>query len=149
MTDTPELIARPQTPTFAEFVIAFMGQAAEIERLQAQLAEMTRRRDEWQKKADGFDEIRLALREKVGRPWPPSLSRALWAGIAADEKKRADDAGVRVAELEHDIHEASDPDFLFGAMDNVADMDVTLTDYAAAASRAIRAALIVKTSDKV
>jgi hypothetical protein len=46
-----------------------------------------------------------------------------------------------VERLRHEINEASDPDFLFGAMDNVADMDVTLTDYARAASRAIRAAI--------
>jgi len=42
------------------------------------------------------------------------------------------------------IKEASDPDFLFSAMDNVRDMDVTLTDFSVAASKAIRAALEVK-----
>ena len=66
--------------------------ADRIERLEAALSEMTRRRDEWRKKAEGFDAVRLALREKVGTPWPPHMSRLLWAGIAADEKKRADDA---------------------------------------------------------
>ena len=66
--------------------------AARIERLEAALSEMTRRRDEWRKKAEGFDAVRLALRAKVGTPWPPHMSRLLWAGIAADEKKRADDA---------------------------------------------------------
>ena len=66
--------------------------SARIESLEAALAEMTRRRDEWRKKAEGFDAVRLALREKVGTPWPPHMSRLLWAGIAADEKKRADDA---------------------------------------------------------
>ena len=66
--------------------------AARIEALEAALAEMTRRRDEWRKKAEGYDAVRLALREKVGSPWPPHMSRLLWAGIAADEKKRADDA---------------------------------------------------------
>ena len=68
-----------------------------IEALEAKLAEMTRRRDEWRKKAEGYDEVRVALREKVGAPWPPNLSRALWAGIAADEKKRADDAEAKLA----------------------------------------------------
>lgn len=43
--------------------------------------------------------------------------------------------------LRYEIHEASDPDFLFGAMDNVNDMDVSITQFAEAASRAIRAAL--------
>jgi hypothetical protein len=53
---------------------------------------------------------------------------------------------IREAETELDrlreaIHEASDHNFLFGAMDNVHDMDVTLNDYAEAVSRAIRAAM--------
>lgn len=65
------------------------------------LAEMTRRRDEWKAKAEGYDAVRLALREKVGSVWRPNMSRAIWAGIAADEKKRADDALARVAELEN------------------------------------------------
>ena len=52
----------------------------------AERDEARRRRDEWRKKAEGFDEVRLALREKVGASWPPNMSRALWAGIAADEK---------------------------------------------------------------
>ena len=71
---------------------AISAKNARIEALEAALDEMTRRRDEWRKKAEGFDAVRLALREKVGTPWPPNMSRLLWAGIAADEKKRADDA---------------------------------------------------------
>lgn len=69
-----------------------------IAALEAELAEARRRRDEWRKKAEGYDEVRRALREKVGAPWPPHMSRALWAGIAADEKKRADDAEAQLAE---------------------------------------------------
>ena len=69
---------------------------ASAEALEAALAEMTRRRDEWRKKAEGYDAVRLALREKVGTPWPPNMSRLLWAGIAADEKKRADDAEAAI-----------------------------------------------------
>lgn len=79
---------------------------AEIARLTAELAEarealaeMTRRRDAWRGKAEGYDAVRLALREKVGAPWPPHLSRALWAGLAADEKKRADDAEDALAQI--------------------------------------------------
>ena len=71
---------------------------AERDALKDQLAkaiqerdEMKRRRDAWREKAEGYDEVRRALREKVGTPWPPNLSRALWAGLAADQKKRADD----------------------------------------------------------
>lgn len=77
--------------------------AAEHERIvaekDAEVAEMTRRRNEWRKKAEGYDAVRLALREKVGSPWPPHMSRILWAGIAADEKKRADDADAEIARL--------------------------------------------------
>lgn len=57
-------------------------------------------------------------------------------------------AEARVAELERLIHEVSDPDFLWGAMDNVNDMDVGLTDFAEAASRAIRAALKPNTTQE-
>ena len=56
---------------------------------------------------------------------------------AALEAERAENARLR-----HAITEASAPDFLWGAMDNVTDMDTTLADYAAAASRAIRAAVL-------
>ena len=72
---------------------------AVIARLVAERDEATRRRDAWKAKADGFDAVRLALREKVGAPWPPSLSRVLWAGIAADEKARADAAEAVIARL--------------------------------------------------
>ena len=72
---------------------------AEIARLKAERDEAQRRRDEWRAKAEGYDAVRLALREKVGAPWPPHMSRLLWAGIAADEKKRADDAASEVARL--------------------------------------------------
>jgi len=50
-------------------------------------------------------------------------------------------AKAETERLRYQINEASDPDFLFGAMDNVNDMDVSLDDFARAASRAIRAAL--------
>jgi len=72
---------------------------ARIEELEAERDEARRRRDEWRQKAEGYDEVRQALREKVGTPWPPHLSRVLWAGIAADEKKRADDAEAREKRL--------------------------------------------------
>jgi hypothetical protein len=73
--------------------------AARIAELEAEVSEARRRRDEWRKKAEGYDEVRLALREKVGEPWPPHMSRVLWAGIAADWRKRAEDAEAEVARL--------------------------------------------------
>lgn len=71
--------------------------AATNEALVKERDEAIRRRDAWKSKAEGYDAVRKALREKVGAPWPPNLSRALWAGIAADEKKRADDADAKLA----------------------------------------------------
>jgi hypothetical protein len=45
------------------------------------------------------------------------------------------------ARLRAEIAEATDPDFIWGALDNVHDAETTLDDYAAAVSRAQRAAL--------
>ena len=83
-----------------------MDEAADaIEALQARVAEAERRRDEWRKKAEGYDAVRLALREKVGASWPPNMSRLLWAGIAADEKKRADQAEAAMTDARRDAFE--------------------------------------------
>ncbi len=82
--------------------------ADEIVRLRAEVEEARRRRDQWMAKAEGYDAVRLALREKVGAPWPPNLSRAMWAGIAADEKKRADDAEVERDRLRDALRYALD-----------------------------------------
>ena len=61
--------------------------------------------------------------------------------LAAEHDRIVAEKDAEIARLRHQIHEVSEPDFLFGAMDNVHDMDVTLADFADAASRAIRAAL--------
>lgn len=73
---------------------------------------------------------------------------AEWAEVSQTNYQRAkaaeaerDAALAQMKNLRHQITEASDPDFIFGAMDNVHDWDPTLADYAAAVSRAIRAAL--------
>lgn len=68
----------------------------------------------------------------------PAVERALIAAL--------DLTGVEAMETENKrlrdaIFEATHPDFIFGAMDNVSDMDVSITDFAEAASRAIRAAV--------
>lgn len=73
--------------------------AATNEALVKERDEAIRRRDAWKSKAEGYDAVRKALREKVGAPWPPNLSRALWAGIAADEKNRAEAAEAEVEKL--------------------------------------------------
>lgn len=63
----------------------------------------------------------------------------------AEQRKKAeaerDAALAQVARLQHLIRAASDPDFLWGAMDNVNDMDADITEFANAASRAIRASI--------
>lgn len=58
-----------------------------------------------------------------------------------------DAALARVEKLHHLITEASDPDFIWGAMDSVNDAENPLDDYASAVSRAIRAAMQIKGDD--
>lgn len=76
----------------------------------------------------------------IGRDGKTVLARDLEDRAEAAEAENAT-LRAQVERLRHEITEASDPDFLFGAMDNVADMDVGLMQYAEAASRAIRAAI--------
>lgn len=78
----------------ADLYTALQAQLAEVE---AERDEARRRRDKWKVKAEGFDAVRRALREKVGEPWPPNLSRVMWAGIAADERARAGAAETALA----------------------------------------------------
>ncbi len=99
-----------------------------LEALSAKLAEVEAERDDY------ADQIANLL---------PSVNRE-----AVSQRARAEAAEARIAELEaenarlrHEIDEATDPDFIFGAMDNVNDMDVSLDDLARAASRAQLAAL--------
>jgi chromosome segregation ATPase len=75
-----------------------------------------------------------------------TLELALMEKTIADQAARIAELNAKLAEVEARvkelklvINEASDPDFIFGAMDNVHDMDTGLMDYAKAASRAIRA----------
>lgn len=56
-------------------------------------------------------------------------------------RRERDAALARVEKLRHQITEASEPDFIWGALDHVHDDETTLDDYAAAVSRAIRGAM--------
>lgn len=56
-------------------------------------------------------------------------------------RKALSESQALLAMLHRAITEASDPDFIWGAMDNVHDMDAGLEEFAKAASRAIRAAV--------
>lgn len=103
--DSPSVrLLRKETATMIQ------AQAAEIARLRAERAEATRRRDEWRAKAEGYDAVRLALRDavagKFGEDGPRTMSRVMWAGVAADEKKRADDAEAENARLRAELDEA-------------------------------------------
>lgn len=75
-----------------------------------------------------------ALSSAPARPDDPCQTKYVRADL--HDAALAENARMRAA-----IHEASHPDFLWGALDNVHDAETTLDDYAAAASRAIRAAL--------
>lgn len=74
-----------------------------------------------------------------------AAAREAWAAECLLENEcltaERDAALAQVARLQHLIREASDPDFLWGAMDNVNDMDADITEFANAASRAIRASI--------
>lgn len=58
-----------------------------------------------------------------------------------DPHGEAEELRREISRLRVEIAEATDPEFIWGAMDNVHDCDTTLDDYAAAVSRAQRAAL--------
>lgn len=66
-----------------------------------------------------------------------AASRQIIPALAAER----DALRAEMEQLRHQINEASDPEFIWGAMDNVHDCDTTIDDYADAVSRAIRAAL--------
>lgn len=118
----------------------------ELRALQADAVEIAAERRE---KTTEQHMIAMALRNSGQAPQADGFQMA--ADYALRTARVLDATGDLLAEvialreqkaaLEYAIQEASDPDFLFGAMDNVHDAETTLDDYAAAASRAIRAAL--------
>lgn len=69
------------------------------------------------------------------------VGNARLIALAPSLAARVIELEAEVANLRDAIHAATDPDFIWGAMDNVFDMDSEIDDLAAAASRAIRAAL--------
>ena len=84
----------------------------------------------------GLSDDDLLAQINAHDPYDAEFARRFRANLIRLEAERAAFARLRQA-----IAEASAPDFLWGAMDNVTDMDTTLDDYAKAASRAIRAAV--------
>lgn len=112
---------------------------AQIARLTAELFKMTRSRDEWR------NDFRALEKVIVGDTGLSAMTVAAQARLFRPRAEKAeaerDAALAQVARLHHLIHEASDPDFLWSAMDNVNDMDADITEFANAASRAIRASI--------
>jgi len=95
-------------------------------------------------RADALAELQR-LREAVAQS---DHGVAEWAEVSQTNYQRAkaaeaerDAALARVEKMRHQINEATEQDFIWGALDNVHDAETTLDDYAAAVSRAIRAAL--------
>lgn len=76
-----------------------IGNLNRIEWLEIELNEARRHRDEWRKKAEGYDAVRRALRKKVNTSWPTHMPCLLWVDIAVKEKKRADDAEAENEQL--------------------------------------------------
>ncbi|MCB5411797.1 hypothetical protein [Pseudogemmobacter faecipullorum] len=77
-------------------------EAGEVEKgnLVAELKEMTRRRDEWRKKAAGYDELVAAVRRGVEKAGERNLSRVFMRGALIEATSRAERAEARLAELE-------------------------------------------------
>ena len=130
---------------------------AEIARLKSELrvymdaaeahaVETMRQRDRAEKAEVERDEARTDL-GRIIMSLPTGKGERAAGAVEGVKMMRArleaarDAALAQVARLQHLIREASDPDFLWGAMDNVNDMDADITEFANAASRAIRASI--------
>lgn len=88
--------------------------------------------------------------DRLPEPFSKALDDAIRDEARAEVQRiraERDAALARVEKLRHQITEASEPDFIWGAMDNVHDAETTLDDYAAAVSRAIRGAMQIKGDD--
>ena len=66
----------------------------EVIKLRDQLAEMTRRRDEWRAKAGGYDDLRAAVRKGIADAGDRDLSRIFLRGAMVEMQ-------AQVAELTH------------------------------------------------
>jgi hypothetical protein len=65
---------------------------AALEASTAALSEMTRRRDEWRAKAEGYDELANAVRAGIEEAGDRNLSRLFLRGALVDSEKRLADA---------------------------------------------------------
>lgn len=125
---------------------------AEIARLTAALNEadacnrgLVRLNEALQQRAEKAEADRDKWFEGAGAHHVASMREAQRADQNAARAEKAEaalsESQAREAMLHRAITEASEPDFIWGAMDNVNDMDADLDEFAKAASRAIRAAV--------
>lgn len=108
-------------------------------RLQAELAAVGALRERAEKAEAKCSQIGREL--NTARYGQPDFAWSIHKEAVSELRDELAAAQQREAGLLAAIEEATDPDFILGAMDNVNDMDVTLDGFAQAASRAIRAAL--------
>lgn len=105
-------------------------------------AEVARLHQQWEDHDAAWSErvaVLTAALAETNRSAIAKIAEATEARMRAEAERDA--ALAQVARLQHLIREASDPDFLWGAMDNVNDMDADITEFANAASRAIQASI--------
>jgi len=116
-----------------------LEQQAEIE---AQAAEIARLNKQWENHDAAWSERVAALTAALAEANHSAIAKVAEATEARMKAEAAlSECQAREAMLHRAITEASDPDFIWGAMDNVHDMDADLEEFAKAASRAIRAAV--------
>lgn len=94
--------------------------------LAAARAEITRLNDALANSATQISDLSTRLGQAEGR-----LAASEMAGVVEGWRDKCQ-------RMEAVMAEASHPDFIWGALDNVHDAETTLDDYAAAVSRAIR-----------
>lgn len=111
---------------------------AEVEERHQLHLEQVRITNEW---IERYDKAEAALTESQAAEEGAMmiLTQAIAERDAA--RKALTESQAREATLHRAITEASEPDFIWGAMDNVNDMDADLGEFAKAVSRAIRAAV--------
>jgi hypothetical protein len=79
---------------------------AALEASTAALSEMTRRRDEWRAKAEGYDELANAVRAGIEEAGDRNLSRLFLRGALVDSEKRLADAEAERDALRAEVAKA-------------------------------------------
>ena len=105
-------------------------------------AEIARLHQQWEDHDAAWSERVAVLTAALAETNRSAIAKIAEATEARMKAEAAlSESQAREAALHHAITEASEPDFIWGAMDNVNDMDADITEFANAASRAIRASI--------